>query len=377
MPLPLQDIIELTETEGFVRVSLEEARSALQSLLLIIKGIHHPGVADWVVETHQAMSRSERWTNEIVVLGLHYAAMPSESWHSFPAYLDYLAAMQPTALRDKMFHAYEHLACPMTLENGSKAEEAQQIDQAAALSSPELYLGYLRQRFAEDNVDEEIERAAYALVIDPPQMQQVIVDHLRSMWHKYLAAEWRRRRPVLQQAVRALKQVNLKGLSFIEAARLATGKDFEEEKWEKSFAEASRLVLVPHPHAGPYTMHHFGPDSTLYMFIGAHLPKGSVLDAPDLTRSEILVRLNALTDDTRLQILRQIAESGELRSQEVIDVLELSQSAASRHLTQLTAAGYLKERRCEGAKCYSLNNERLSDTLQAVANYLLVSERIK
>lgn len=89
------------------------------------------------------------------------------------------------------------------------------------------------------------------------------------------------------------------------------------------------------------------------------------------------MRLNALTDDTRLQILRQIAESGELRSQEIIDVLELSQSAASRHLTQLTAAGFLKERRCEGAKCYSLNDERLSDTLQAVANYLLVSERIK
>ena len=94
-----------------------------------------------------------------------------------------------------------------------------------------------------------------------------------------------------------------------------------------------------------------------------------------LTRTEILVRLSALTDDTRLQILRQIAENGELRSQEIIDGLELSQSAASRHLTQLTAAGYLKERRCDGAKCYSLNVERVSDTLQAVAGYLKLGER--
>ncbi len=370
--MPIQEIVEFTELEGTVRVSLEEARSALQSLMLLIHGVHRPGIADWVLETYQAMSRSERWTNEIVILGLHYAAMPSESWHSFPAYLDYLAAMEPAALRDKMFAAYESLACCVPQEEG-----VQRIDQTTALSSPELYLGYLRQRFAEKNVDEEIERAAYALVIDPPQMQKVIVDHLRAMWQKYLAEEWRRRRPVLQQALRALKQVNLKGLTFIEAARLATGQDFEEEKWGSSFAEATRLVLVPHPHAGPYTMSQFGTDSTLYMFIGAHLPKGSILDAPDLTRSEILVRLNALNDDTRLQILRQIAESGELRSQEIIDVLELSQSAASRHLSQLTAAGYLKERRCEGAKCYSLNDDRLSDTLQAVANYLLVNERIK
>ena len=75
------------------------------------------------------------------------------------------------------------------------------------------------------------------------------------------------------------------------------------------------------------------------------------------------------------QILHQIAEKGELRSQEIIDELELSQSAASRHLTQLTAAGYLKERRCDGAKCYSLNVERVSDTLQAVAGYLKLGER--
>jgi DNA-binding transcriptional ArsR family regulator len=377
MPLQLQDTIDLTELEGTVRVSMEEARSVMQSLLLLVWGYNKPGISDWVLETHQAMSRSERWTNEIVVLGLHYATMPSESWHSFPAYLDYLEAMEPTMLRDKMFSAYEKLSCRLSPEEGAYPEGEQQIDQAEALSSPEMYLGYLRQRFAENNVDEEVERAAYALVIDPPQMQRVIVDHLRSMWQKYLATEWRRRRPVLQQAVRVLKQVNLNDLSFIEAARLATGQDFEEEKWEKSFAQASRLVIVPHPHAGPYTMRQYGADRTLYMFIGAHLPKGSMLDAPDLTRSEILVRLNALTDDTRLQILRQIAESGELRSQEIIDVLELSQSAASRHLAQLTAAGYLKERRCEGAKCYSLNDERLSDTLQAVANYLLVSERIK
>ena len=182
MPLSLQDTIDLTALRGTVRVSLEEARSAMQSLLLLIWGTNKPGISDWVLETHQAMSRSERWTNEIVVLGLHYAAVPSESWHSFPAYLDYLAAMDPTVLRDKMLKAYENLVCHMPQQQGENPEEAQLIDQATALTSPEMYLGYLRQRFEEKNVDEEVERAAYALVIDPPQMQKVMVDHLRKMW---------------------------------------------------------------------------------------------------------------------------------------------------------------------------------------------------
>jgi DNA-binding transcriptional ArsR family regulator len=249
------------------------------------------------------------------------------------------------------------------------------VNLSAALESADQYLTYLRQRFSEENVDETTERAAFELVNNPVEMQRVVVEHLRFMWQKYLSSEWQRARPMLQQAVRALAQTNLKGLSFAEAARLATGQDLNDEKWEKSFAEARRLVLVPHPHTGPYTMKLLGKSDTLFLFIGAHLPAGSTLYAPDLTRSEILVRLSALTDDTRLQILRKIAENGELRSQEIIDELEMSQSAASRHLTQLTAAGFLKERRCDGAKCYALNTERVSDTLQAVAGFLRLSER--
>ena len=51
--------------------------------------------------------------------------------------------------------------------------------------------------------------------------------------------------------------------------------------------------------------------------------------------------------------------------------LDLSQSAASRHLKQLSATGYLIERRCSGAKCYSLNRERVQDTMRAVEAFLL------
>ena len=97
MPFPMQDLVDLNEPEGSIRISLEEARSAVHSLVLIVKGANHPGVADWVTATRQAMSRAERKTNELVVLGLHYVILPTESWHSFPAYIDHLAAMDPVA----------------------------------------------------------------------------------------------------------------------------------------------------------------------------------------------------------------------------------------------------------------------------------------
>jgi DNA-binding transcriptional ArsR family regulator len=378
MPLPLQELIDLTEPEGSIRVSLEEARSVIQSLVLLVKAPNHPGIADWVTATRQAMTRAEYKANELVMIGLHYAVLPSESWFSFPAYVNSLAAMDPAALRDKMLAAYESRM--MCEEDGGSPEESRSAAQdnltvEQALQSVENYLAYLHQRFPPENVDETVERAAYQLAANPLEMQRVIVEHLRWMWQKYLAAEWQRVKPLLNQALRALSLVNYQGLTFEEAARLATGQELNDEKWEGSFAQARRLVLVPHPHTGPYTMRILSHDGTLVLFIGARLPVGSTLHAPDLNRAEITVRLEALADDNRLRILRMIAERGELHSQDIIDELDLSQSAASRQLTQLTAAGYLKERRCDGAKCYALNGERVKDTLKAVANFLLVNER--
>ena len=48
----------------------------------------------------------------------------------------------------------------------------------------------------------------------------------------------------------------------------------------------------------------------------------------------------------------------------------MSQSSASRHLRQLVATGYLTERRREGAKAYSLNPDRLEETLSYLMRFL-------
>ena len=65
-----------------------------------------------------------------------------------------------------------------------------------------------------------------------------------------------------------------------------------------------------------------------------------------------------------------ILEKKSVYASDIIKQLNLSQSAASRHLTQLSATGYLIERRCEGAKCYQLNFERVEATLHAIWTYL-------
>jgi DNA-binding transcriptional ArsR family regulator len=177
---------------------------------------------------------------------------------------------------------------------------------------------------------------------------------------------------VLDECIQACSQIDLTQLSRLEATRLITGQELTGEKAKhisKLIDSAERLVFIPSVHAGPYVWN-IHLENALGIVFGARVPKGVQVDVPDLSRTEILVRLGALADDTRLSILRFIAEHGEQRSPDLIGALNLSQSAASRHLTQLSATGYLTERRCEGAKCYALNSQRVEETLQAVAAFL-------
>ncbi len=149
-----------------------------------------------------------------------------------------------------------------------------------------------------------------------------------------------------------------------------TGKEISETKWEDQLLNARDLIFIPNAHIGPYIRTAKVQDS-LYIYFGAHLPEGSDIRVPELDRAEIVSRISALADDTRLQILQLIAERGEMRSQEIMEVINLSQPSVSRYLSQLTAAGFLQERRANGAKAYILNEDRIEKTLKAVSAFLL------
>jgi DNA-binding transcriptional ArsR family regulator len=243
------------------------------------------------------------------------------------------------------------------------------IDREAILKNADAYLDFLRKRFCADAIDEALETRAYTYVMDPPALQDLIVSFLRDMWQEHLAAEWERVRPMLNDAVAAFQQMDLGRMSKREAAEAVIGRKLKEA-WEEILTSAERIVFIPSAHVGPY-LWNLRVGGMLYIVFGARLPSGVQYSAPDLSRAEILVRLNALADDNRLRILQLVSDEGEQRSQDIISRLDLSQSTVSRHLKQLVATGYLGERRCNGAKCYQLETERIKDTLQAISTFLL------
>jgi DNA-binding transcriptional ArsR family regulator len=346
-------------------VSLEPVHSALYSLTLVVKADRVSGLGQWVTDTRNALTPAELEKHRLVIEGFHYTLFSQSDWPTFEAYLDGLERMDPVALRDRLLDAY--IAMPDLREEPSRHQSAKQL-----LASASNYVDFLISRFGEAYIDPAIEAEAYRYVIDPRSMQALIVSHLRMMWERFLAAEWQRVQALLADSVAAFAATDLEGMSFREAIQFVTGQQLSDMKWPMPVETFSRFVFVPSAHVGPY-LGRFYRGGEIVVFFGARLPEGSTIHAPDLSRNDLVVRLNALADDTRLRILRYVADHGEQRSQRIMSELELTQSTASRQLTQLWAAGFLASRNCEGAKCYSLAEDRLRDTFQAVLAFLAVS----
>jgi DNA-binding transcriptional ArsR family regulator len=361
--MPNPDFIILPEVTT-VEIRLDQVQNFINSMLLVVWSEELSGLSSWVYETAAVLTAEQLKDQKTVMIGLHYAVLPNRFWKDVPSYLAGLERTDAVELRDQVVDFYLNHGCCE-----SKGEDIQATSESL-LGDLDFFLRYLRNKFGDEAVFEEIETEAFYLLNDPPAMKEKIVTHLRWMWQEHFREEWDRVKPMLEDAVLAFEEIDFSQMEKKEAADYITGRQIGEDFWERTNQQAVHWVFVPSAHNGPYPgeFHYKNAQGIIF---GARLPKDTDMHAPDLSRNEITIRLSALADDVRLNILKTIATQGEMRSQEIIDQLEISQSAASRHLKQLSATGYLIERRCSGAKCYSLNTEQVQDTMRAVEAFLL------
>ncbi|MBT3188857.1 MAG: winged helix-turn-helix transcriptional regulator [Anaerolineae bacterium] len=356
---PIDSFIE-EPTRTRVRVGLAPVQNAVHSLLLLSKTKELSGLGDWVVNTAHQLSPEDRKQHYRVMIAFYHAITPEQRWSSFPVYIQHLSNMDAEALRDKMIRSYFSL---------SLREASENFTPKTVVANEENYIAFLKERFGDTHIDEELERWAYGYVINPPAMQELIVSHLQYYWDNYLAKEWERTLPLLKKAVKAFQLVDFNQMDDREAIEYIAGQS-PEEHWQNKCKDSENLYFAPSLHVGPY-LGKFYEENLFGIIFGARLPDNAPIHAPELSQAEIYVRLNALADETRLRILKHVGDQGESCSTEIIETLGLSQSATSRHLTQLTAAGYLRTRRIDGAKCYKLDKDRIANTMDTVKAFLL------
>jgi DNA-binding transcriptional ArsR family regulator len=358
-PMPDPGFIKAPEKTA-VQFAVEPAINVFNSLMSIFKAEHVDGLARPITQIAAALPPERAHTHRVVMSGLYYAVEPDRGWPSFPAYLDYMGTVDPARLRDRLLARY---ISPLFGEEG--VDTSNPPAPAALLASVDVFLDFLHSRLPTHGIDEAVESQAFALLNDPPRMQDVIVSHLRVMWEEYMAAEWKRVEPMVRESAAAWQMVDFGSMPVEDVFREMTGQEPDFCCGMMIEQVRGRVEFVPSPHIGPY-FHKILGDGVLWVLFGARMPAGVRADSPELDIAEMLVRLSALSDETRLRILALVAQHGELCTPEIMAELDLPQSTAQRHLKQLSATGYLTERRREGSKCFSLNPARIDDTLEAV-----------
>ena len=360
MTPPIDNYLDIL-TASHIQVGLAPVHNVINSMMLLTTTEHKSGLGSWVKEVTSGLTDDELKHNKYVIYGFYNAIVPYEEWDSFPDYLSHLSEMDPIALRDKMILSYIDFICHKGQENTYTIE--------SIIESEKSYLDFLNNGFEASMIDEELEKWAYSYVLKPTEMKELIINHLDYYWNTYLKEEWEKGLPVLEKCVQSFQIIDFSQMTNIEAAKYVTGRDALMDHWEKSIYKAKQIYFAPSLHIGPYIGKFIIGDS-FGIFFGARLPKNTDVKVPELSQMEIYMRLNALADETRLQILKFIAENGESSSTEIIKELDLSQSAASRHLSQLTATGFLIAQRKYSAKYYRLINENIENTIETFKSFL-------
>lgn len=344
--------------------------STVYNILESLRELHEPsrlsGFGAWVVETAQLLDDAKLETNKLV-FDLFYPILwnhdVERDFTDFGTFIDTLAAQDASTLRDSAIR----VLATKPHKHSDWWGDAPKPTAEALLSDPDVLAPFLAKYIECDNVNHQLVDRAVELYNNPPAMLDVIINHLRDLWENYMREEWERVLPMLQESVNAYRQMEYQDLTALEAIRAVTGRDMSA--YISANLEYEQMIFVPSAHIGPYVAR-FASEKSMYIIFGARLPRGAMTHSSALSRSELLVRLNALSDDVRLRILELLTKNEEMCAQDIIEELGISQSSVSRHLSQLSATGYITERRREVAKCYTLNTDRVVDTIRALTNFL-------
>jgi DNA-binding transcriptional ArsR family regulator len=308
-----------------ITIAPEPLYNALNSIALLGQVERLPALNAWVVRTAAELAPEHVHANQLIFGCLAGTLLPERDWPDFPSYLADLAAQPPAALRDRALR---------------------RLDQPT-----------------EAPADERLLASARALLNDPPAMHDLIVSHLRAVWEGGLADEWRRVQPFLQHIPGVVQHKAAPDAAMIldNLRTFIAGPACGE-------AGVEQIICVPSPHVGRYVTR-LRQDGVLRLFFHGQSNFAVVMRTSPVGRAELLNRLSALADDTRLRILELFASQNELSAQEIMARLDLSQPSVSRHLKQL--APFLVERRGEGAsKFYSLGSTQVDLTFHTLERLL-------
>lgn len=306
----------------------------------------------WLVEARKALGTE--WEHDLdTLLGfsgrlLYYIEevlmsfdpfRPEHREAGFEEYLAHLKRLPAWAYRSMAIQAMLRVA----LDRGVLESPPESDD-------PVVWRSFFEPGITRADVDEVVR-----LVLAPEQLKERTVRLLERFWRELYAVEFERALPVMRRAVRQARATTF--TSVAAAFEELSGHRLPEEV-QVALPRVERVTFCPSYYLGNFVQFILYPPELILYFncqrtSAATQPEGESFISPDL-----LPGLRALGDGTRLRII-EILRGGERYAQEIVGLLGISQSAVSRHLAMLEAAGIVTVRPANGMKYYAINSQRL------------------
>jgi DNA-binding transcriptional ArsR family regulator len=357
--------LEIVRPRSQVGISFSPAPvyNALASIYLIRENMDT--LLNWITASSHSLTPEQLATNKHVSRAA-FSYLHGDVSSTFPEWVERFAQRDADELvtsEAQELILFASVYCPE--ETDFPTPEAVRSDLQTYLELTSQIVKAQNGKFKTAFYEAEFERLQ-----NPEERKATMVNHLRWIWDTILREEWEQTEPLIHDSVDAYQGLSYTGLSREEAILKITGFKQIPSHWDIWLPQIKELVFIPSIHVGEYLTLAEIHQQKAYILFPAQIPEGAKKPSPALNRTELLMRLRALADDTRLLILDLVARKGPQTAQNVIEALDLSQSSASRHLTQLSAAGFLSMQKKEGVKIYTLAIERIEDTFTKLKDYL-------
>jgi DNA-binding transcriptional ArsR family regulator len=346
--------------QGLTPIKIEYAVSLPHSLLatagLMCAVPRFEGLGDWLREARAQLPPGlreelcllitfpggyQRFTAELA------AALPPDAWEmDMDRFLAHLQARPG-------IH-YQRLALRALARGASPAPAP--VDLIELLDRPDEWAAYL------SGIGSEAAPEVVAdLVRDGEGLKSRLIAALSRFWSELYADEFQATRPLMERSV-AHPQAQAYGPAFADVFAAITGR-LVPEGIAELLPTITRVTFIPSCYVGPYVAFTHHADR-LFLFYNC---RSTPTSPATIDSAALYPPLKALADETRLQILA-LLRGQELYAQEIVEQLDISQPAVSRHLNLMVTAGVLRTRREGNAKYYAI----AGDTLVRVADALRV-----
>jgi DNA-binding transcriptional ArsR family regulator len=337
---------------------------AVLSLHVLVEPKHHPLQHQWA---RQMRSLSPTLKREIAAFSFAYRSYfpaflfpaATGTFATFESELTHLRTLAPQVLS---FEFTETFSCGMLARDLARLEDPLACElilkNAATLEPKSLSLVKLALE-------------------EPFTLFNRFVDLLSAYWEAAFQVEWQRLEELLASDVaQAGARIAAHGLyAFLQGLWPEIRTDQGSQRFwlerphehEVVIGPDDQFVLVPSVYVWPHVRVNCDqPWLPSLVFPIAALKRAA---RPSLPPNEMLRVLRALADDTRLQVLRLIAERPR-STQELAPLVGLSEAALSKHLRLLAEAGVLQAQRTGYYVLYHLEPEQITMVMESLPTYL-------